>query len=145
MKNSGLCHKVTIHLVFSFGAFAMLVAVSSLSIPGLLDEYELVEGDAGRRVFKLAVHVDAKDFTLQANIIPHSRDDNEVCFWLKTIIDGNEVELQIIRQTFYMSETEVICDGVLTLHVSCQIFPTGADDCGKIGRFRITIKITRNV
>ena len=81
----------------AFLGFATIVAVSSFSLHCLLANYTLVEGDPGRRVFKLAALLDAEHFNLTANL-PTDESYKNACEHFIGKPTENEVEILLLKK-----------------------------------------------
>ena len=78
--------------------FALIVSVSLFSVPGLLKYYLLVEGNAGRRVFKLDVRVDAEHFNLTVKLVPTDESYKDACELFIAKATENELELVLNKK-----------------------------------------------
>ena len=130
----------------AFLGFAMIVAaVSSFSVPGLLANYTLVEGDPGRRVFKLAALVDAEHFNLTATLLTADESYKDACEHFIGKTTENEVEILLLKKVNWTKlefDKSIICFGNLSLHVSCQSVSRGSDDCEKTRQYEIRLCLT---
>lgn len=60
-------------------AIEMIVAVSSLSVPGLLDEYWFVDGDKTVVIFNLKMIINAQEFTVNKGFEPANNSFKQAC------------------------------------------------------------------
>ena len=129
-----------------FVGFGIIVAVCSLSVPGLLDFYKLVEKDDVRRVFKLGVRVDAEHFKLTAKLAPADPSWNIDCEQFFATTTGNVVELWLKKDELKMKPEEYqFCSGKLSLHVTCESVSGGTNDCENSKYYQIVLSVFPNV
>ena len=128
----------------AFVGFVMLVAVSTLSVPGLLDYYEVVESDAGRRVFKLNVIVKAENFNLNAKFVNFQY--LLACDKFIANTTGNIIELWLKRKVDLRKEDRYTpCNGVLRITVDCKSASGGANDCDPHQDYHINLRVKHYV
>ena len=133
----------------------ILVAVSSLSVRGLLNYYEVVESDAGRRVFKLNVKVNAENFNLSATFVPALNAPSQflpaqfvpACEQFIGNTTGNELELWLKKKVDLMKEEDryKTCRGSLRIPVACKSASGGAHDCDPPRDYRINLLVKHYV
>ena len=134
----------------AFVGFGILVALSSLSVPGLLNYYEVVESDADRRVFKLHLIVDAENFNLNAKFVPELNLATQfvpTCEQFIANTTGNEFKLWLKKKVDLMKEEDryEICMDALLINVACKSASGGTHDCDPPGDYRINLLVMHYV
>ena len=124
--------------------FTMIAAVSSLSVPGLLEDYDVVDG-ADRIIFKLDVLVDAEHFNLTATLSSQDEIYKKACKMFIAQTTGKELELLLTKKVDWTNLKKKDCRGKLSLHVSCESVSSGAQDCRKTGDYNISLMIAEKV
>ena len=129
----------------NFLIFEMLVAVCSLSVPGLLDEYEILRNNDWRRVFKLAVLVDVEDFNLTASLERKNWRDMFSCSYFRMNTSRNDLELRLDRGNHTSDDYETNCTGYIELSVEATQQSRVVADFVNETKYNITIKVHRKV
>ena len=134
----------------AFVGFVILVAVSSLSVAGLLNYYEVVESDADRRVFKLHLIVDAENFNLNAKFVPELNLATQfvpTCEQFIANTTGKEIELWLKKKADLMKEEDryKMCMGALLITVACKSASDGMHYCDQPREYHVNLRVKNYV
>ena len=146
MANAGQHQILASELLAALLVIEMLISVSSLSVPGLLPEYLLVEGDRTKDIFKLKMRINAKDFTLKASFEYANNSFKEVCELFRIKIDTDTNLMVTLKEKVNsVNGTNRLCVATIKLQVICNTPPSEFDDCWKEAKYNVTIKILKGV
>ena len=133
-------------LLSALVAIVMLGSISGLSVPGLLHEYWLVEGDQSEVVFKLNILINATAFTLNTGFESADSSFKQICEIFSLARNAQTYLMVILKErVIAVKENMRVCVATISVQVICNTPSADEDDCGTEAKYNVTIKIFNNV